>query len=218
MRRAFWLAACFLLAFVCARAQDNDWLIVPGKRVGPITASSTRADLVRVFGAKNVADGDFLTSDMGSENATRVYRDQPEMSLAIFWISDAADSHIRSVRVCPNLILPGKCRWRTAESVTLGVTLKDLERLNGRAFQLNGFDWGFGGLITSWNGGHLDKLATSCGGLNLRLDPPAGPASDDRARLMDQVEGNDEFPSADTAMQALNPVVDFLSVSFQNCR
>jgi hypothetical protein len=96
--------------------------------------------------------------------------------------------------------------------------LKELERMNGRDFALMGFDWGFGGLITSWNGGRLEKLSAICGGMIVRLDPPPGPASEERAQWMDAVEENQEFPSSHAAMQALNPVVDSMTLSFQNCR
>jgi hypothetical protein len=41
---------------VLALAKENT-LIVPGKSVGPIGLSSTRADLIRLFGAANLKDG-----------------------------------------------------------------------------------------------------------------------------------------------------------------
>lgn len=222
VRNRIRLAALLLLGagglFALFGTEENDWLIVPGKRVGPITATITRADLTGIFGAKNIEDDEILTSDFGSEGGTRIFGSQPDSSLAILWISEAADSRIRRIRFCPNLVQPGKCRWHTAEGVALGASLKELERLNGHAFQLNGFDWGFGGLITSWSGGRLEKLSVSCGGVTARLDPPPGPASDLRAQLMDEVEGDEEFLSSNSAMQALNPVVDFMSFSFQNCK
>lgn len=218
MRNGVLVAIGSLVALCCLRAQENDWLIVPGKRVGPITPAATRADIVRVFGSKNVADDEIQTSDMANEIGTKVFWSQPDVALAIFWTSDAADARIRRVRVCPNQELPGKCRWHTAEGITLGINLKDLERLNGHAFQLNGFDWGFGGLITSWGGGRLEKFMASCGTMNLRLDPAPGNASDQRARLLDDLEGDEDFPSSHGSMQALNPVVDFISISFQGCR
>ncbi len=210
------LAGCALCAFY--RPEINDWLIVPGKRVGPITASATRAEVARIFGVRNVQDDEIQTSDMASEVGTRIFGSQPEISLAIFWISEAADSRIRRIRFCPSQVQPGKCRWHTAEGISLGTSLKELERINGHTFQLNGFDWGFGGLITSWSGGRLEKLTSNCGGLTVRFDPPPGPASDRRAQLMDEVEGDGEFASSDTAMQTLNPVIDFMSFSFQNCK
>lgn len=210
------LASSGLAALVWA--DDNDWLIVPGKRVGPITPSSTRADLVKMFGASNVQDREVLRTDLGTESGTLVYGNHSDQALAIFWKTEDADSRIRRIRFCPDVDLPARCRWHTAEGITLGTTLKELEQLNARPFQLNGFDWGFGGLITSWNGGRLEKMSNSCGGITLRLDPAPGPDSDERARLLDVVEGDDDFSSTHGAMQGLNPVVDFVSMSLQNCK
>ena len=213
-------AICCLLRALALEGhfERNDWLIVPGKRVGPIAPTTSRADVVKIFGAKNVTEGEIVTSDMGSEAGTEVFGSQPDMSLAILWISDAPDSRIRRIRFCPSVVLPGKCRWHTPEGIALGTSLKELERLNGHHFQVHGFDWGYGGLVTSWSGGRLGKLSSSCGGLTLRLDPPPGPASDERARLMDVVEDDEDFPSSHSAMQGLNPVIDFMSMSLQNCR
>jgi hypothetical protein len=219
MGRTFLVAGvCACFALCCFSAEEIDWLIVPGKRVGPITAATTRADLKRMFGAKNVEESGIQASDLLNEIGTKINWHQADSSLAILWISEAADSRIRRVLFCPNLVQAAKCRWHTAEGLSLGMPLKDLERVNGREFALTGFDWGFGGLITSWNGGRLDKLSASCGGMTIRLDPPPGPASQERAQWIDAVEENEEFSSSHAAMQALNPVVDFLSLSFQNCR
>jgi len=218
MRNGVLIVIVSLVALYCLHAEENDWLIVPGKRVGPITAAATRADLVPILGSKNLEDDEIQTSDMATEIGTKVFWGQPDIALAIFWVSDAPDARIRRVRICPNQELPGKCRWHTAEGITLGTSLKELEHLNAHAFQLNGFDWGFGGLVTSWGGGRLEKFAAICGGINLRLDPAPGNASDERARLLDDVEAEEEFASSHGSMQALNPVVDFMSISFQGCR
>jgi len=206
-----------MAAVALAGADVNDWLIVPGKRVGPITPSTTRADLTRLFGAKNVEDTDILLSDGGHEPGTKIFSDRPEMSLAIIWKGDDADARVRNVIVCHGIEPATACKWHTAEGITFGTPLKTLERLNGRKFKLNGFDWGYGGLATSWDTGKLETLAAACGRVTLRLDPPPGPASEERSRLLEDVEGDAEFWSSEPAMQALNPVVDWMGVSFVNC-
>lgn len=196
---------------------SNDWLIVPGKRAGPITPKTKRADLVRYFGAKSVEDGEIITSDGGREPGTIVFGDQPEASLGILWVDDAPDAGIRSIVFCNGSERAEKCRWHTDEAISFGTDLKTLERLNGRKFKLNGFDWGYGGLVTSWESGRLERLSVACGRVTLRVDPTPGQASDERQSLIEQVEENDEFWSSDAPMQALNPAVDHLSMSFQGC-
>ncbi len=198
-------------------AQQIDWLIITGKRVGAITRVTTRADLVRVFGAGKVRDDDISTADGNEEPGTEIFGDQPNSTLAILWADDSPDAHVMRIIFCHAMDPLSSCRWHTPDGVTFGTNLKVLEKLNGRKFKLNGFDWGYGGLITSWEGGRLEKLSNICGGLTIRLDPPPGAPSEERTRLLEQVEGDEEFWSSDAAMQALNPVVDFMSVSFQNC-
>src|ERR1700761_3211026 len=70
-------------------ASVNDWTVVPGKRAGPITAKTTRVDLVRFFGAKNVQEGDVAGSDGGIQAGTIVFGDQPDASLAVLWVDDS---------------------------------------------------------------------------------------------------------------------------------
>ncbi len=197
-----------------AAGNDNDWLIVPGKRAGPITAKTTRADLVRSFGAKNVVDDDVLVGDTGTEEGTMVFGDQPEASLTILWNDDTPEPHIRRIIFCQGVEPPSKCRWHTEEGISIGTTLKTLEARNGRKFKLYGFDWGQGGSITSWDGGRLERFASSCGHVSLRFDPAPGPPSDERTKLLEQVEGDTEFWSSEPAMQALNPVVDSMGFLF----
>ena len=228
--RIFWIATAAVLTSALSVATDssatadssiagnsNDWLIVPGKRAGPITQKTTRADLIRFFGAKNVEDTDIVVSDGGREPGTVVFGDQPGASLSILWLDDTADTRVRSIIFCQGLERAEKCRWHTDDPVSFGTDLKTLERINGRKFKLNGFDWGYGGLVTSWEGGRLDRLSIPCGRLTLRVDPTAGEPSDQRSSLIEQVEDNDEFWSSDGPMQGLNPVVDHMSMSFLAC-
>jgi hypothetical protein len=201
-----------------AGARANDWTIVPGNRAGPITAKTTRAELVRFFGAKNVQDADIVASDGGREAGTIVFGAEPDVSLGILWLDDSPGAQIRSIVFCHGSEAAEKCRWHTEDGVSFGTDLKTLERLNGRKFRLHGFDWGYGGLISSWDGGRLEPLSADCGRITLRVDPAPGPASDERSALIEQVEGDDEFWSSDAPMQALNPRIDHMSMSFQRCK
>jgi hypothetical protein len=211
--------AGLLLSFAALESagDSNDWLIVPGKRIGPITPRTSRADLVRFFGDKNVEDSEVVVSDGGREPGTLVFAAEPDATLAVLWADDNPDLGVLSVVVCYGSKQPDKCRWHTAEAIGFGTTLKALEHLNGRKFKLNGFDWGSGGLVTSWEGGRLERLAAPCGRVTLRLDPAPGPASDERSDLIEQLEGDGEFWSSAAPMQALNPAVDHIGVSFQAC-
>lgn len=224
--RPFWYLPALLVLGMCgivsacaaeAGTNLNDWVIVPGKRTGPITAKTIRADLIRFFGAKNVQDGEIVISDGGREPGTIIFGGQPDASLGLLWLDETPEAQVRSIVFCQGSELAEKCRWHTEDRISFATDLKALERLNGRKFKLNGFDWGYGGLITSWEGGRLGRLSTACGRVTLRLDPSPGPPSDERSSLIEQVEDNDEFWSSDGPMQALDPLVDHMSMSFLGC-
>lgn len=220
LRLVIW---CVILFSACLlRATNaNDWLIVPGKRVGPITPKTTRADLIRLFGAKEVEE-DYVPGggDADPRPGTWVNRDHPEESLALQWNDDGPEPHVIVIFFCPSdtdEASGGSCRWHTLEGISLGTNLKTLEKLNGRVFKLLGMDWDYGGLVTSWSGGLLERIAAKCGEVSLQLDEPPGQPSDERAELLDQISGDKEFSSSHPAMQRLNPQVSTMSLSFEKC-
>jgi hypothetical protein len=49
------------------KQMNNDWICVPGKRVGPITKDTTEADLIRIFGAKHLAHEKYLVGEGEAE-------------------------------------------------------------------------------------------------------------------------------------------------------
>jgi hypothetical protein len=203
--------------------KDDDWLIIPGVRVGPITPETTHAELIRLFGAKNVVDQDVEVDDAGPTPGSVVYKERPADSIVILWVDDKRDGFIDSLVLCvsqlPNAEVQKTCHWHTRENISFGTTLDRLETLNGSAFTLLGFAWDYGGAVASWNNGALERsLHRACGGLGLRLNPwlSTHPSSQEIA-LMDQVSGDKQFSSAIRSMHELNVRVDWMSVRFANC-
>jgi hypothetical protein len=103
----------------------------------------------------------------------------------------------------------GQSRWQVGRGISLGTSLQDLERLNGRPFTLAGFGWDYAGVVTSWNGGSLDSALA---GIKLYLDP--GPAQHESAPYS-QVLGDRDYSSSLPAMQQLNPRVGQIFVDFE---
>jgi len=197
---------------------SSDRLIVPGKSVGPITGNSTRADLVRFFGAKYVED-DYVSSggDANSQMGTIVHRSKPNLELHVLWNEDKPERHVKLVVICPEEESNTACAWHTAEGITVGTTLKTLEKLNARPFRLMGIDWDYGGKIVSFNQGKLERLRPKCGGMTLQLEEGPGTPSEQRAAWIDEISGDKEFWSSDPAMQGVNPAVQWMSISFEEC-
>ncbi|MCP9235529.1 hypothetical protein [Lewinella sp. JB7] len=52
-----------------------------------------------------------------------------------------------------------RSNWREESTgLTIGTTLAELHRMNGRPFTFTGFGWDYGGTVTDWNGGKLDGI------------------------------------------------------------
>ena len=188
-----------------------DWLIVPGNRIGPITATTSHTDLIRLFGKGNVEDKPMDTGD-GPEPATVVFDGQVSKNLVILF----KDDRITDVLVC--YVGNGPCKWHTASGVTVGTGIRRLEELNGAPFVAEPWGSDVGGNITSWQQG---KLAGEFGDggkfkILLALDfqsAPSGYSSEQRVAV-DEFNKRKQALSSDPAMRRLRPTVSRITVFF----
>lgn len=60
--------------------------------------------------------------------------------------------------------------WHTAAGVLPGQTIQEVETINGKPFSFSGFGWDYGGAVTDWNNGKLEKSGITA---QLREDPQA---------------------------------------------
>ena len=77
-----------LLGAAGATPVQHDWLIVPGERVGPVSADSTAAGLRRSLGEDLVTNVSIGMGEGEREEGTIIYPDDPTHSLAILWHDD----------------------------------------------------------------------------------------------------------------------------------
>jgi hypothetical protein len=200
----------FVVLALFASQVDYRIEVAPRLRVGPITALTTRADLDQLFGEAFVKDGQVYVGEGEFKPGTLVNEDDPSRALAILWRDPPQPKVPSSVSICDQL-RQGPCRWHTASGITHGMTLKELERLNGRPFRLCGFAWDDEGTVVSWQGGLLEAKPRGCGRLMLRLRPDSDATGSPEWR---QVMGAREFSSGHAAMQKLNPRVYEMLVDF----
>lgn len=221
--------ALSILSAASVVAQGNDWLIVPGKRVGPITPDTSRADLDTLFGKANVQDSTIDVGEGDIEPATIVFPNQTGAFLAVLWERRWRDNgrvpyenrkRVSDLLICQAYYLdpPPPCKWHTEEGVSLGTTLQKLEALNGRAFQMTAWVSDIGGNIVSWRGGMLAGYRDEKGtGLGLHLDfpqPSQGPTPG-RRLLYDSIkQEKGMMMSSDPSVRGLRPVVTHMSLGF----
>ncbi len=175
-------------------ADARDRTIVPGERVGAVTAGSTLVQLRRVYGKRNVR-----------EKKVHVGEGQYVPGLVLF-PGTRAEVEFRFAegarRISLAVITRPKSPWKTAKGIGIGTTGARIERLNGKPFQLYGFEWDYSGRLAGWNGGTLHKA----------LIPDFKPTAKLPAREAQKVMGDARFSSADPVMRRSKIVVYRLQI------
>jgi hypothetical protein len=188
-----------------AESAGSEWQIVPGGSVGPLTRETSEADLRQHFGATAVDSSRIPVGEGETMQGTVLYPGDSLRRAEIIW----QDSTQR--RSPARIILRGdRSLWQVGRGISLGTSLQELERLNGRPFVLAGFGWDYSGVVTDWKGGALDS---SLVGVKLYLDP--GPSQYESATYA-QVLGDRDYSSSLPPMQQLAPRVYQIFVDFES--
>lgn len=181
----FWVIGGLVIASIsgCDRDSPNisintDWTFDPAGKIGGITPASKHEDIVKIFGAENVEVIDLPIGEGMTVSGTRVYG-KTANELLIEW----KESEPTPARIT---ISKSGTQWKTSDGITLGTSLEELEKINGRSFKLTGFRWDYPGRTISWEGGKLPE--------QLQLDLEA--AKEVPEGELQQVTGDTEFDSS----------------------
>lgn len=181
-----------------------EWRIVPGRSAGPVTADISEADLRKRYGGGVVESTRIQIGEGETMPGAVLFGADSLRRAEIIW-----QDTVSRQRPSRFILRGSKSQWRTDEGISLGTTLHELERLNGRAFTLAGFGWDYGGVITDWAGG---TLGPKLPGTMLYLDP--GLAQYESAEYS-QVLGDRDYSSASAPMQRLDPKVAQIFMDFE---
>lgn len=181
-----------LLCFSMASAAEEDLTVVPGKRVGPITALSSLSTLQALFGKANVINGKIPGPEGTELDGATLFKGTPK-ELEIVWHEENVGKRISAI----NLI--GKA-WKFDSGLKLGMTIEEVTKVNGKAFIVGGFDWDYGG-YGNFEGGKLAE------GLSVRFHPT-------EATYSEKIMGEKQIPSTEKELLDAKPVVTELTVYF----
>jgi CBS domain-containing protein len=175
----------------------TDTTVIPGERLGPVTPTATRRDLVSLFGEDHLADQAVDVGEGETENGT-VVNQGSDSTFTVVWTDDsktkiAAITHLGSA-------------WKTPEGIGIGTSFDELKAKLG-AFKLYGLDWDYGGTVVL-EGSNLAKYD---GLLILRLQP-AENASEQAASDYEAVTGDRLFESTDPHFDNLGLKVNDMAV------
>jgi len=120
---------------------------------GPFAADSSEARLVEAFGRENVVTGEVPGPEGSTLVATTVFPGDPERQMEFGWWDEAAFERLAYFTVPAGDTAPG--------GLKVGMSVGEVEALNGAPFELTGFWWDYGG-YAGFDGGTLADLAGGC--------------------------------------------------------
>lgn len=188
------------------KADSLNRVCVPGKSVGAISAYTSEEDLIRIYGKKNVSRSKIYMGEGNFETGTLLYANSKN-ELQITWKDTLGFKNPDNI-----YIIKPNTSWKTNSNISIGTSLKELEKINGKAFTMLGFGWDYGGTVVDWKGGNLDLYHTNSAseeGFMVRLD---GRQANTEYR---KIIGDKEFSSSNNVLQKLNPKVYELILFFK---
>jgi hypothetical protein len=106
-------------------------------------------------------------------------------------------------------VIEGQSTWIGPKGLRLGMTVVQLEKLNGKPFKLKGFGKNDLGSVSDWDGGAMASLPGDCGvGIDFKPDPKA--SADARAAVASDME----FLSTDAAIKAVKPTIGEIVIGY----
>jgi len=100
--------------------------------------------------------------------------------------------------------------WKTKSGLTLGMSLKEVQKLNAKNFTISGFNWSHGGSVVSWEGGKLS------GDSSISHLAVFSNSSNEHQGISDEayksISGEAEFDIRHPDIQTLNPKLDLISI------
>lgn len=187
---------CLLLFSALLHAEEPtsaDNTIVLGKRVGLIKPGMTAADIEKAYGKKNLKNMD-LPGPEGSTFPGAKLFEGTERELEIVW-----DPEKENTKIVFDVRILGTA-WKFENGLKSGMTIEEVEKINGKPFKVMGFSWDYGG-YANFEGGKLD------GKVSIRFNPSTD-------EIPDYLQGDKQISSTDKKLRAVKPVVEEMITVF----
>ena len=167
----------------------------------PFAKDASEASLKAAFGAENV-EYKAVPGPEGTESqATVIFPNDTSRMVTVMWGDEATRTKPVAITIQADFLAdpdgadPWKTEilWQTAQGLRIGSSLEDVEKANGKPFQMGGFGWDYGGYAMGWEDGVLGAIEGGCS-LSVRFTPTA-----------------DTGPGASGDMQALSNTPDMIA-------
>lgn len=189
-------ALCAALLATPALAEDKAFSCE-----GVFGADSSEAFLIKTYGADNVVTGETDGPEGTQILTTTVFPNDPERALVFSWFDEENRAGLSYVDLSPSTSGPFGLR--------VGMTVAEVEAINGKPFSIGGFWWDYGGYAMIDDGTLLNK-DDGCF-ISLRF----APADKDFGSLdVSPVTGEVSVPSSDPLLAKIDTRVQVLSISY----
>ncbi len=153
---------------------------------------NSETELKQIFGNDVKRSTGYYPEGMGEYQNTLLYPGTKN-EVEFVWLDDSVEfTGLICIKVSGE-----NTGWKTSEGITLGTTLKELERLNQKPFAFYGFGWDYSGMV-NWHNGHLFER-----GIFVCLDYPGESIPPE----FDGLLGDHKIESDSELAQKANPVV-----------
>lgn len=191
----------------------EDFVCVPGERVGSlITATTSLEELKAKLGDAVIAKDSIYIGEGYYEVGTTIYKGTPN-ELQVLWKDTLNFKNPSSVLIGGSSTANATAtQWHTDSGIKIGTSLKELEKINGKAFLFSGFGWDYGGQVVDWQAG---KLGLPDGISYVAVELTYNYEDEKLNKLAENVMGDSSFLSSQSEAQQLNPVVLNFLISFK---
>ena len=204
LSRLFLCTACVVLVATPTFAKDKT---KPADAAAPVACSgvygadTSEQQLIDTFGAENVVTGPVDGPEGSTYTATTVFPDQPTRTMVFSWFDEEARKDASNIRLAPTQAGPF--------GVRAGMTVAEVEAINGEPFTLSGFWWDYGG-SAGFDSGKLSGVDGDCY-VNLRFTAP-----DETPSAIDvtPISGDIEVPSSEGLLEVLDVRVEQVSLGY----
>lgn len=206
------LLAVGLASFVVSAGPPTAAVSLPADPTALVTPGTSEAELIQRLGRAQVRRANIATGEGETKPGTLLFPDAPTRRLELLW-------HDPDRRTAPAVVIirARESAWLVLPGIGIGTDLKTVEGLNGRSFELAGFDWDYQGSVTSWNRGRFDDDRNAGTSLTVRLRPMDAAAAryaQLSAEEQRAVSGDRKFASDDDRMQRIDPLIYEIALRF----
>ncbi|WP_395747978.1 hypothetical protein [Prosthecobacter sp.] len=184
------ILSCLLLLAVFLHADEldpKDNTIILGKRVGLIKPGMTAADIEHAYGKDSLKQQKISGAEGEEIEGAKLFA-ETDRELEIVW-----DPDNEKKKVVFDIRVIGKA-WKFENGLKAGMTVEEVEKINGRPFKIAGFEWDYGG-YANFDGG---KLA---GKVSIRFNPSV-------ENIPPYLSGDKQLSSNDKQLRAAKPLVE----------